>query len=257
MTSLKQILLLSLCTLLVFPSLWAEEKKSGVKSFYNVEANIGISTRREISRHQEHYYNHSYHVIDDEAKLIYKTLVYGCNFKGGIEFRHYFKLGLGIGYSYYKQEDNSLPYYFFEPGIKFYYYPHFPLITPKSITTHNIPLYLYVRSDFFDKDISPFIDFKIGNNFLVTKETVDILNNEFMPMGYNIGDFRLKNGLYLATNIGVCFKLNNRSALNLSIGYQSVSRKHDLWNNYGSNNNFKTGYTVTDHQFLFNLGITF
>jgi len=184
---------------------------------------------------------------------------------GGIELKHYFKVGLGAGYSYYKQEDNGFTYSSYGGN---YTYD----LTPESVITHRIPLYLYLRSDFLDKKISPFIDFKIGNNFLITKEIVNVVtyyhsNQTPMmkgiygdePKGENVGDFRLKNGLFVATNVGVAFKVNHRNAINISAGYQSVSRNHDMFWSYAYDlkKHVKTGYTIIDHQFLFNLGISF
>ena len=260
MKSLKQILLLTLCLLLAIPNLWAEEKKPGVKSFFAAEVNFGASTRKETRSSYAYYY-----VLPEvEAKLSYKTVVYGFNFAGGIEFSHYLKVGLGTGYSFYKQDDNSFGYV--SRSNTFPYHPHY--LTPKSLITHRIPIYLYLRSDFFDKKVSPFIDLKVGNNFLITKDIIIIdgdyylhqtnrIIEELPEKEKNYGKFRLKNGLFVASNFGVAIKINHKNAINTSIGYQSVSRKHDLLDYANGKKYIKTGYTITDHQFLFNIGITF
>ena len=250
MNNFKKTILLFLCSLVATPWLMAKEKKA-IKPFYAVEANLGISMRKEASWEALPHYT----FISDDAKLSYKTLVYGGNFMGGIELKHYFKVGLGIGYSYYKQEDNGLPRLFYMRDNDY-------IITPKSTVTHRIPLYLYIRSDLLDKKISPFMDFKIGNNFLITKEIVNFEMYQYKaPKGENLGNFRLKNGLFMAANVGVAFKGNHRNAINISAGYQSVSRNHDLWNVIrafdAEKEYIETGYTIIDHQFLFNLGISF
>jgi len=192
--------------------------------------------------------------VVDEAKLSYKTLVYGGNFMGGIELQHYFKVGLGLGYSYYKQKDNTVPY------ISDY------ILYPDSIITHKIPLFLYLRSDFLDKKVSPYIDFKIGNNFLITKETVNVIDYAENPVSFGYGNFRLKNGLFLASNIGVSLKTNSKTAINISVGYQYISRNYDLLSNVFKNYEYddkknerhvKTGYIIVDHQLLFNVGVSF
>ena len=244
MNNFKKTILLFLCSLVATPWIMAQEKKP-MKHFYAVEANLGISMRKEASWEGLSHYT----FISDDAKLSYKTLVYGCNFMGGIELKHYFKVGLGIGYSYYEQEDKGLP--------RLVYFGDDYIITPESTITQRIPLYLYFRSDFLDKKISPFIDFKIGNNFLITKEIVNMAQYQYKaPKGANYGEVRLKNGLFMAANVGVAFKINHRNALNISVGYQSVSREHDLAN-VGLEEYIETGYTIIDHQFLFNLGISF
>ncbi|MCL2041459.1 MAG: hypothetical protein FWG84_05395 [Bacteroidales bacterium] len=245
MNVFKKTILLFLCSLVATPWLMAQEKKP-IKHFYAVEANLGISMRKEASWEGQPDYSFS-----DDAKLSYKALVYGCNFMGGVELKHYFKVGLGIGYSYYKQEDNRFFYRIYDQYV---YY-----LTPESVTTHRIPLYLYLRSDFLDQKKSPFIDFKIGNNFLITKEIINFSN--WVIKGDNYGKVKLKNGLFVAANVGVAFKGDNRNAINISVGYQSVSKNYDFWNYaHGIDSDkeyIKTGYTVIDHQFLFNLGISF
>ena len=240
MNNFKKTILLFLCSLVATPWLMAQEKKA-IKPFYAVEANLGISTRQEVDLYNPYFMP----ISDNGAKLSYKTLVYGCNFMGGIELKHYFKVGLGLGYSYYKQDGNGLPYT----------YNYHEVLYPESVTTHRIPLYLYIRSDFLDKKISPFMDFKIGNNFLITKEIINIYGGSY---SITVDDkFRLKNGLFVAANIGVAFKVSHRNTVNISVGYQSVSRGHNLWTDDYRGEYFKTGYTIIDHQFLFNLGISF
>ena len=178
--------------------------------------------------------------VVDEAKLSYKTLVYGGNFMGGIELQHYFKVGLGLSYLYYKQYDSSEPSFF--RGMPF------------SSTTHGIPLFLHLRSNFLDKKISPYMDLKVGNNFLITKEEVILFPGET-----TFGKFRLKNGLYLASNIGIAFKATSNNTINISVGYQYVSRNHDTPYNFGwrGEEYYKTGHIIVDHQFLFNVGVSF
>jgi hypothetical protein len=73
-------------------------KKSQVKPFYSIEANFGANARIEGA--------------GKDIDFLYKALVYGGNFMGGVELNHYFKVGLGLGYLYYKQEDHFDPYYY-------------------------------------------------------------------------------------------------------------------------------------------------
>jgi outer membrane protein assembly factor BamA len=227
----------------------AEEKKSGIKYFYAVEANIGISMRKDITWENPGKF---YYFINDEAKLSYRTSVYGCNFMGGIELNSYFKAGIGTGYSYYKQNDHGFGLPYTTSHISF---PSF--ITHESTITHRIPLYLYLRSDFLDRNISPFMDLKIGNNFLITKEIIRMSYSEYYWMEEDFGFFKLKNGLFVAANIGVALKESHRNAVNISIGYQSVSRSYDISLSSGYFEYAPTGYTIIDHQFLLNVGISF
>jgi len=237
-------------TILPFLLLWAfipygisQNEKSSFKPFYHVEANFGISTCIE-----REYINKIF-----ESKLAYQTLVYGANFAGGIEFTHYFKAGLGLGYLYYKQNDKR--------------YPYSIIFLPNSMTTHGIPLFLYLRSDFLDRKISPFVDIKIGNNFLITKETLDVITFGTMFESIEIPEiFKLKNGLFLSSNIGVSFKTNSVTTLNVSLGYRFVSRNYDMTYFIGTNNNGQISYDIryvnlgnftVDHQFVINLGVSF
>jgi hypothetical protein len=243
MNHIKKLFLLIIC-------LWAflhfgisqnensDKKKSSVKPFYVVEANFGISSCKEIR------YNEYKHKL--ETKLFYKTLVYGANFSGGIELAHYFNIGAGIGYLYYKQEDNGITFVF----------------NPYSKTTHGVPLFLYLRSYFVNKKASPFIDFKIGNNFLITKETV-CYNDNFGHSAFDAGNFRLKNGLFLATDIGIPCFIKPKATYYFSIGYRYVSRVHDFpyeVHHSSEKDAFsyrKTGFVIADHQFVLNIGVTF
>ena len=209
-----------------------EKKKSNVKPFYSVDANFGLSMRREVLDMQDY-----------DARLSFKSLVYGGNFIKGVELKHYFKVGLGIGYLYYKQKDTSLAYFTI-------YNLH-----RDSTITHGIPLFLYLRSDFLDKKISPYIDFKIGNNFLVTKETETILI--LGDVMHNYGKYRLKNGLFLASNVGITFKINPKTAIDASMGYRCLSRSYDMLFYFNGQPYRKTGYTIADHQFLLNIGMSF
>jgi len=207
------------------------------KPFYAVEANFGVSTYKERA-----YTIHSYGVQFKDEMLSYPAFVYGTNFSAGIELTHYFKVGLGLGYLYYKQKDNRLPY-------------HFSII-PDSMTTHGIPLFLYLRSDFLDKKISPYIDFKIGNNFLITKESA-IIFDYYVRSGF--GEFRLKNGLFLSSNFGIAFKTKHKTTMNVSVGYRYVSREHDFLSPVEARvrGYIRTGYITADHQFVINLGVSF
>ena len=218
--------------------------------------NFGISTSKALEYIEEEYqghpiYNNRSVNLDKDAKLSYQTLVYGANFMGGIELSHYFKVGIGLGYLYYKQKDNRIPFYF--------------NVIPNSITTHGVPLFVYVRSDFLDKKSTPYLDFKIGNNFLITKETVNIYTRDGIPVAYDIGKFKLKNGLFLASNIGIAFKIKSKNALNVSIGYRYISREHDflydmeMWfsPSSGKETYRKIGFITADHQFVLNIGLLF
>jgi hypothetical protein len=143
MNHIKQILLPLICLWTFIPCGISQNEKP-IKPFYTVEANFGISICNELIA-----FNNN--II--KSKLSYQTLVYGANFAAGIELTHYLKTGLGLGYFYYQQSDKRYPY-----GIAY---------LPNSMTTHGIPLFLYLRSDFLDRKISPYVDFKIGNNFLL------------------------------------------------------------------------------------------
>ena len=219
-----------------------EKKKTSIKPYYNVEANFGVSTCNEMEANNNTI----------EAKLAYQTLVCGASFSGGIELAHYFKVGLGLGYFYYKQNDKRYPY-----GIAY---------LPNSMTTHGIPLFLYLRSDFLNKKISPYLDFKIGNNFLVTKETLDRITsfNPFTGIFETTkvpGDFKLKNGLFLSSNIGVAFKTSSIATINVSVGYRYISRNYDMpYSIVAISDNpkyAKTGNVTVDHQFLVSAGVSF
>jgi hypothetical protein len=105
------------------------------------------------------------------------------------------------------------------------------------------------------------MDLKIGSNFLITKETIDygVLNHPIVPLVENFGTFKLKNGLFLASNIGVAFKTNSKATINLSLGYQYVSRNYDMpysgdfISPYAKDAEIKyakTGNITADHQFL-------
>jgi len=230
-----------------------DKKNTTIKPFYSVAANFGISTTSEI-KYSVFHSSFLVAVENDAAKLSYKTLVYGADFSGGIELKHYFKVGLGLGYFYYKQDDKSLPYGYY-PSYGIYAFPDF-------ITTHGIPLFLFIRSDFLDKKTSPYIDFKIGNNFLITKEAVDLRDLAGLLYRVEYGKFRLKNGLFLASNIGVAFKMKSKTTLNLSIGYRYISKGYDLTvpqiDGYNEKITYnKTGYITVDHQFVLNLGVSF
>jgi len=220
-----------------------EKKKSSVKPFYTVEANFGISTCKEMEYGIDYYRIY----LKEDARLAYQTLVYGTNFAAGIELAHYFKVGLGLGYLYYKQEDNAIPNSWYA--------------LPDSKTTHGIPLFIYLRSDFLNRKISPYIDFKIGNNFLITKEGVELRDYDGSLMTSEYGKFKLKNGLFLASNIGVAYKSLSETILNFSVGYRYISREHDFLYDTrifsGEDAYRKTGYIMADHQFVVTLGISF
>ena len=248
-STLKMLLTVVFCLFVWIPSGICQnespaQKKLSIKPYYAVEANFGISifNEREYSASNETL----------ESKLAYQTLVYGANFVGGVELTHYFKVGLGIGYFYYKQKDKRYPY------SAFY--------IPNSMTTHGIPLFLYLRSDFLDRKISPYVDIKIGNNFLITKETIDFSIINFpaiMPVVENIGTYKLRNGLFLAPHIGVAFKTNSKATIDVSIGYQYVSRNYDMPYSVGKVSPdmeikyAKTGNITADHQFLLGVGVSF
>ena len=108
-----------------------------------------------------------------------------------------------------------------------------------------------------------YIDLKIGNNFLITKETVDLRDIDAFLYRIEYGEFRLKNGLFLASNIGVAFKIEPKATLNVSVGYRYVSRNYDLMNiipidQFNEKIEYKkTGYITVDHQFVLNLGVSF
>jgi hypothetical protein len=242
-----------------------DKKNLSLKPFYTVEVNFGVSTCREVKynkpshydNYNSWYYEMSHNGIEENAKLSYKTLVYGTNFTAGIELTHYAKVGLGIGYLFYKQEDNRIPMRL--------------LLIPASITTHGIPLFLYLRSDFINRKKSPYIDLKIGNNFLVTSEAATIFSPDGWAMA-TLGKFRLKNGLFLSTNFGIAVKnYKGNITTNISVGYRYISRVYDyphniydaygMYDSYGGSTSkskyFKTGFITADHQFVINLGLTF
>jgi len=268
MNHIKKLFLPIICLLIFVPYGIGQnenptKKNASIKPFYSVAANFGISTTSEIKYSVKRLGNlyQGFEIEDDNAKLSYKTLVYGVDLSGGIEFKHYFKVGLGLGYFYYKQDDKGLPYYNF----------HHYHILPGFITTHAIPLFLFLRSDFLDNKISPYIDMKIGNNFLITKEAVTLATPEGFLLVDAYGKFRLKNGLFLASNLGIAFKMKAKTTLNVSVGYRFVSRDYDSIMDIIDNDLIqniidmsdkrieyrKTGYVFVDHQFLLNLGVSF
>ena len=236
MSNFKKIILFFFCSLVVIPYNMAQnadfdKKKSAVKPFFSIDANFGVSTKKDLGNNIRHSFN-------SKVQLNFKSLVYGANFAGGIELQHYFKIGLGLGYLFYGQLER----------------PYLSSSLYGSIT-HGIPLFLYLRSDFLDKKITPYVDFKIGNNFLITRES-------FGYECYGIYDLRLKNGLFLASNIGVAFKIKSKNAINISVGYRYVSRDYDVpiisYGEYTEKREYyKTGYIAIDHQFLFNVGVSF
>jgi hypothetical protein len=243
----------------VLPALSQKEnpnkKRPSFKPFYTVDVSFGISATNEVKYSVDKSISpdtYSITIEDEEAKFHYKTLVYGVNFAGGIEVAHYFKVGLGLGYLFYKQNGNGLPYGGWRDIPRFY---------PNYVTTHGIPLFLYLRSDLLDKNTIPFIDLKIGNNFLITKETLDICTWEGRLMVIEHGKFKLKNGLFFASNIGISFKKKPKNNFDLSVGYRYLSRNHDYlygyWYDYGEDIYRKTGYRIVDHQFLLNFGVSF
>jgi len=219
------------------------ENPNKKKPFYTVEANFGVSTCKEMEYGIDYYRIY----LKEDARLAYQTLVYGTNFAAGIELVHYFKVGLGLGYLYYKQKNNAIPYSYY--------------ILPDSKTTHGIPLFIYLRSDFLNRKTSPYIDFKIGNNFLITKEGVELRSHEGFLLSSEYGKFKLKNGLFLASNIGVAYKSLSKTILNFSVGYRYISREHDFLYDIrmyaGTDVYRKTGYIMADHQFVVSLGLSF
>jgi hypothetical protein len=258
MPPLKKTFLLIIC-------LWAfghsavaqnqtsDTKKFPFKLFYTVEANFGISTTSEIKYNlvkSPPAYFGGIEIEDENAKLAYKTLAYGIDFSVGMELKYYFKVGLGLGYLYYKQSDKGLPYTCLGIDRRYGCLPNFR-------TTHGIPLYLFIQSNFLDRKNSPFINLKVGNNFLVTKEAVNIFSDEQQWLVANYGKFRLKNGLFLASNIGVACKMKQKGTLNVSIGYRYMSRPYDLLQEYDALKYRKTGYTIVDHHFIVSMGVTF
>jgi len=263
MNILGKIIVFFILLILVVPYGISQEteRRMARRKFYSIEANFGMSARPEFTITNIDYENFRYSTNFDEAKFSYKTLVYGCNFIRGIRIRgfyptNFFKVGLGTGYLYYKQKDGSLPY---KSSFSMY---------PNTMTTHGIPLFFYLRNDFSQTKVIPYIDFKVGNNFLITKETVDMRDYAGNSVVLDYGKFRLKNGLYLASNIGVTFNINQVSAISLSIGYQYVSRNCDLYYDkihtpfsvydpLEPKEYIKTGYTAIDHQFMFNVGFSF
>jgi len=221
-----------------------DKKKSSIKFFYHFEANFGTSSCRRMKYKMADTPTLKYELI---SKFSYKTLVYGVNFSSGIALTHYAKIGLGIGYLFYTQKDDSSP-----DDI---------IVYPTTRITHGIPLFLYLRSDFLDKKITPYMDLKIGNNFLVAKESALVYSNNGKFLG-DFGKFRLKNGLFLAANAGIAFKdKNSKITTNFSVGYRLISRAHDIPYDFDSTTKKlkyrKTGLLVTDHQFVMNLGVMF
>jgi len=247
MKELKKIVLPFFCLWAIIPSgisqgVDSDKKESSVKPFCAVEANCGLTARKKTTLYP-----------DLNAKLSIQDFVVGGNFTGGIKLSHYFKIGFGLGYFYYEQYDGD----FFST----YNFANC-VVELSNTTTHGIPLFFYLRSDFSDKKVTPYLDFKIGNNFLITEEKINVWEMEYYMYHLyqmNYGDYKLKNGLYFAINAGVAFKLNTKITLNASGGYQYVSRYVDrLYGGLGLEMQYvKTCYTVADHQFLFNVGVSF
>ena len=257
MNNFKKILLVLFCLGTIIPcgiaqSTDFDKKEPPLKTFSTIEINVGASFAKAMSWGTD-YASFSAGYNDPSAIFSYKTVVYGANFIRGVELKRYCKAGLGIGYFYYKQDDKRATYTA-QGGFSYF---DGVIVFPDYITTHGIPLFLYLRSDFSDKKTAPYLDLKIGNNFLITKEAVSARTLDWANMG-EYGKFRLKNGLYLASNIGITHKIDTKTALNISLGYQYVSRACDLYNNLGFDEvHVKTGYTTVDHQFLLTLGVSF
>ena len=79
------------------------------------------------------------------------------------------------------------PQFFIGAGASFSYY--------YDIDKFGIPLYVHMRRDLLNSDITPFIDMKVG---------------------YSVCDI---NGVYLNPSIGCRFALNESLGLNVGIGY--------------------------------------
>ena len=114
---------------------------------------------------------------------------------------------------------------------------------------------------------------KTGNNFPINKGTADIIDHmgDIIVPAYELQS-HLNNGLYLASNIGTSIKTNSKVIINTSIGYQYVSssmnaiipaiyksiyRNYYYFLDYKKDEFVQTGYTIIDHQFLVNVGISF
>jgi len=262
MNNLGKIIVFFILLILVIPYGISQETnfqkgKTAIKSFFSIEANLGISGKRK---------NVSVYTLGFDKKeiaLLGNAFVSGANFAGGIQIFQYFKVGLEVGYFYYKQMeenpyDSSIRRTILIDGDRNTYIPY-----PRYTITHGVPLFVYLRSDFLDRKITPYMDFKIGNNFLFSKELVDIVDINGNPSMY-VGneELLLKFGLFLASNVGVSFKVTDKFAINTSIGYQYVSTPFDMFKTFNDHslwtkNYWGTKYSIIDHQFMFNVGISF
>ena len=258
MNNLGKIIIFFTLLILVIPYGISQETnpkkgKTAIKSFFSVEANLGMSgKRRNVSMYTLGF-------DKKEVGLLENAFVSGANFVGGIQINHYFKVGLGTGYFYYKQKEGNLYDSSIRRHILFDKTGNTYIAYPRPIITHGIPLFVYFRSDFLDRKITPYMDFKIGNNFLFSKEVFDIVDINKNPSMYVWDErFLLKFGLFLASNIGVSFRMSDKLAINTSIGYQYVSTPFDMFKTSSWRKNYwETKYSIIDHQFMFNVGISF
>jgi hypothetical protein len=242
----SKIVLFSFCLFLfslygISQNMDSTVRKSRTKPFYAIEANFGVSARIKGSQFEGAF---------KSINFLYKSLVYGGNFMGGIELNHYFKVGLGLGYFYCKINDNAIR-------------PSGYIINNLTTTTHGLPLFLFIRSNFLNRKVSPYMELKIGNNFLLNKGIAEIMDyhGTLVASSYEL-PLNLNNGLYLASNIGVSIKTKSKVTINTSIGYQYVSSSIKIIVPFLYNTAMKdlfvpTGETVIDHQFLVNAGISF
>ncbi len=120
----------------------------------------------------------------------------------GYQFNPYFFIGAGIGITYYNQADVVMA-----------------------------PIYGYLRCDFLNNSITPFVDFKVG---------------------YTIGQY---DGVFTEPSLGCRIAVSNKSALSLSLGYASQM----VHINYLVISPFPTVYQTTcnDGGFLIKLSFDF
>jgi hypothetical protein len=126
------------------------------------------------------------------------------NFINGGQINPYFMAGAGFGLRYYFDAEAAL-----------------------------IPFFVYLRGNFIDNDISPYLALKCGYTFDVT--------NEFNAVG-----------LLFSPEIGVSLKIGNKTALNIGIGYEMQRMEFVLYYYYDS-------YPFTDNcgAIKFNIGLSF
>ena len=121
-----------------------------------------------------------------------ENLRLGATIVNGYRFNPKFAIGLGTG---------------------FHFYP--------AGAEYAIPLYLHIRSDFFNRDRSPFFALNAGCQFQLTDDVIDI-----------------HKGVFIEPSFGYGFNTGENQRCNFSIGL-ALDMYDDRYYNYGSDGNLK------------------